>query len=147
MASAESQLGTLHLLCQGGNLKKVQGFVGQLPNKEALLEALRAQKGASKYTPLHEAVSRDRYEVVEYLLALAGEGFADQCRSSDGSTLLHVAASAGFSESVQALLRHKVDVRLTDSAGKTALYRAEQRNVRHADSRELVRLLKCEGKL
>lgn len=143
---AESELGTFHSLCREGDLKSVQGFVGQLPNKEVLLEELRAPMGLSNHTPLHEAVSADRHEVLEYLLALAGEGFANQCRSGDGSTLLHVAAAAGFLESVRVLLRHKASVRLKDSEGKTALYRAEQHNARYTGSQELVGILKCEGK-
>ena len=90
----------------GGSRKAASRAADDLRTKEAalLIEALRAQ------------------DVVRFDALLHSLG--PNCRSADGTTPLHVAASEGFREMAEELLAAGADPSIVDDAGQTALQSA-----------------------
>uniref|UniRef100_A0A1X7UGT6 non-specific serine/threonine protein kinase n=1 Tax=Amphimedon queenslandica TaxID=400682 RepID=A0A1X7UGT6_AMPQE len=113
---------------------------------EILLDRLNNRRGISGYTPLHEAVSGNRYEVISYLVEL---GANVNARANFGYTPLHLAASAGHIECVKALLYCSADISLIDSRGKTPKQTADLKKksnvVRLLRSEEIIKEAKTKG--
>jgi ankyrin repeat protein len=92
---------------------------------------------------LHEAVRRGRREMA---MLLAGSGAAvDDHAGDDGSTPLHWAAKAGWTDFVRLLLGRGADVDAADSTGRTPLQWVLLRDSPGAERRDVVRCLLSGG--
>ena len=98
-------------------MKRVKGFVETLSTPD-LAAKLCYRRGVFGFTPLHEAVSFNRYQVLEYLLVKSNAAHVN-CRANSGYTPLHLAASNGNIECIGVLLRNKADILAKDEFGKT----------------------------
>ena len=109
----------------------------------ALKKAIRpgfAKKGAnvnaqwpgSKHTPLHRAVNKERFEILQYLLGDIKGGFWEKNRiladpniqNKDGQTPLFFAYQLGYGENqfVKLLLKMGARKNIIDTSGHTADY-------------------------
>ena len=97
------------------------------------------QAGVFGFTPLHEAVTSGKAEVLKYLLEHVGSPDVN-CRANSGYTPLHLAVSSGNRRCVQLLLDHGANMSCTDEYGKTAKVTAEI-----GRNSSIVKLLRSEG--
>merc|ERR1719233_571644 len=75
-------------------------------------------------TPLHHASMRGNIRLVQFLAQQPN--IVLNCPDKQGSTPLHIAATYGHLEVVKILMEAKVNVRLKDNQGQSALHRAAQ---------------------
>ena len=123
----------LHTACQKGKIKKVK----ELLNDKNITSFINVGAGVFGYTPLHEATSSGKAEIIE-LLILSG---AEVNTTSNGRyTPLHIAATIGDLRCIEVLLKNNAKVMLTDEFGKTPHKTAELNKQRQA-----ARLLKTAG--
>ena len=123
----------LHTACQKGRVKKVK----ELLNQDSIRNFIDAGAGVFAYTPLHEATSSGKAEIIELLI----ESGADVNSISNGRyTPLHIAATIGDLRCIEMLLKNNADVTLTDEFNKTPHKTAELSRQRQA-----ARLLKTAG--
>ena len=109
-------------------------------DKTMLEDRHNNRRGVYGYTPLHEAVSRNKYKVIP---DLCRSKKADvNARANSGYTPLHIAANAGHIESVKVLLEIGADISRTDDYGKTPKETAGL-----SSKPSIVRLLKSEGRI
>lgn len=106
---------SLHMAAATGDLKVIQQYI----DKKADLNAL----DSFGYTPLKQAVSRDRVEVVNLLLSA---GANPNVKDPDGMTVLLPASLGGQQEIVDALIAAKADLSVKNRSGETALHLAVQ---------------------
>jgi len=95
--------------------------------------------GVFSYTPLHEATSSRKPEIIELLLE---NGANVDSTSNGGYTPLHIAASIGDLRCIEMLLKYNAHVKVTDEFKKTPHRTAELNKQRKA-----ARLLKTAGKV
>ena len=89
------------------------------------------------YTPLHEAVSGNKPNVISFLLEKGANINMRANLSGYRYTPLHLAASAGHIDCVKVLLNYGADVSLTDTFGRAP---------KDLSSKSIIRLLKSKGK-
>ena len=124
-------------LLHQGSLEEVKEAVEKL-HEGVLADQLGLRSGANGYTPLHEVVSRDKAEVLDYLLTQA-RNIHVNCQAGNGQTPLHLAATRGYDNCVKVLLEHGANVSITDVYGRTP--------TQVGVSPSIIRLLRSEGKL
>ena len=103
-----------------------------------LIDCLNSERGVFGYTPLHEAVYSNKYNVIKFLIH---KGANSNSRARYGYTPLHLASSAGHIDCVKVLLQCGADISLTDDYGRTPKQTASIHN-----RCIIVRLLRSEGK-
>src|ERR1017187_1210230 len=101
---------------QGGNLEVVKTLLIDDPSLVSLSSRVTGR------TLLHEAVSSDRKDVAEVLLA---HGADVRAKDDHGWTPLLLAAHEGKKDLVEQLLAHGADVNSRDKQGKTPLHWAK----------------------
>ena len=125
----------LHTACQKGKVKLVK----ELLNDENIKTSINVRAGVFGYTPLHEATSSGKAEIIELLLEC---GANVDAKSNGRYTSLHIAATIGDLRCIEALLKNNADVLLTDEFEKTPHKTAELNRQRQA-----ARLLKTAGNI
>ena len=109
----------LHILVSGGKLKQIKELLSQDPDAVSLINE---PAGVFGYTPIHEAVSGRRADILRVLLAYGGNVDV----SSNGRyTPVQIAASIGDVDCIRVLLEFDADLSLPDEFGKTPIATAE----------------------
>lgn len=124
---------SLHDACQKGKVKRVK----ELLEDPSMLQYIDIGAGVFGYTPLHEATSSRKPEMIEMLLE---KGATVNAISNGRYTPLHIAASIGDQKCIEMLLRYNAKVKLLDEFGKTP-HRTAELNRR----KKAARLLKTAG--
>eukprot|EP00111_Clytia_hemisphaerica_P018945 TCONS_00056027-protein len=120
----------LNNACQKGKLKKVKEILERNPTD------VNVNAGVFGFTPLHEATSSGRPDIIELLLE---KGANVDSKSNGKYTPLHIAATIGDLKCIEVLLRYNADLRQEDEFGKSPHKTAEVNKQRKA-----ARLLKTE---
>lgn len=105
----------LHVLVSNGKLKLIKELLSQDPDATNLINE---PAGVFGYTPLHEAVSIRRADILRLLLTYGG---IVDVLSNGRYTPLHIAASIGDVDCIKVLLEFGASISLTDEFGKTPL--------------------------
>jgi ankyrin repeat protein len=124
----------LHMAAENGNVHVISCLV----EKGAAVDA----EDDEGRTPLFCALENGNLDAVYVLMNSGADmGKAIDCKVYHNQfTLLHLAAKAGYSETVEFLLAHGADVNSTDGNGVSALHYAV-----HYDHYEIVRVLIAHG--
>ena len=137
-----STVDMIYHLCYQGDLDEIKRRFSQMGETQ-IERTLSVQQGQFEFTPIHAAATNGRAEVLEYLLQIS----CARCRqlintqtAKTGYTPLHLAVINGHQNCVKVLLRYGADIRATDRDGKTAIQRANARNMG-----DIVRILRNEG--
>ena len=107
-------------------------------DQDTLNDRLNNRRGVFGYTPLHEAISGKKHEVIKHLIERGANGNA---KANSGYTPLHLAASAGHIDCVRELLSCGVDLNISDDYERTAMQTAGL-----SANSTIVRMLRSEGK-
>ena len=126
---------SLHEACQRGKVKKVRELMRE-PN---IADFINVGAGVFSYTPLHEATSSRKPEIIELLL---DNGANVDSKSNGEYTPLHIAATIGDLRCIEMLLKYNANVNVTDEFKKTPHRTAELNKQRKA-----ARLLKTAGQI
>ena len=126
--------------CKDGRLKEATEVIRVM--KESMTQAIFVALLSKRYgwkgsTVLHIAALNGHAEVLDLLLC---EGGDVNSRDGDSCIALHLAAQMGHSECTKVLLHHKVDITMTNIAGRTA-----KQIALHRSNRRIVTLLQSEG--
>lgn len=124
---------SLHEACQKGKVRKVK----ELLEDPSIIQYINVGAGVFGYTPLHEATSSRKPEMIEMLLE---KGANVNAISNGRYTPLHIAASIGDLKCIEMLLKYNASVKLVDEFGKTP-HRTAELNRRN----KAARLLKTAG--
>ena len=116
----------LHVLVSSGRLKQIRELLSQDPNAVELIDE---PAGVFGYTPIHEAVSGRRADILRVLLAYGGNV---DVLSNGRYTPVQIAASIGDVECIKVLLEFDADLSVTDEFGKTPIVTAELNRRRRA---------------
>ena len=116
----------LHVLVSSGKLKQIKELLNQDPNA---VDLINEPAGVFGYTPIHEAVSGRRADILRVLLAYGGNV---DVLSNGNYTPIQIAASIGDVECTKVLLEFDANLSLPDEFGKTPIATAELNRRRKA---------------
>ena len=124
---------SLHEACQQGKIRKVR----ELLDEANVQDVINTGAGVFGYSPLHEATSSRKAEIIELLLH---KGADVDAKSNGDYTPLHIASSIGDLRCIETLLKYDANVTVIDEFGKTPHGTATLNRRRRA-----ARLLKTAG--
>ena len=116
----------LNDLVRSGKLKQIKELLSLDPDAVSLINE---PAGVFGYTPIHEAVSKRRADILRVLLANGGNVDV----SANGRyTPLQIAASIGDVECIRVLLEFDADLSIRDEYGRTPIETAKEHRKRTA---------------
>ena len=113
-----------------GNEEIVQMILERGPDLEA--------RAPGSGTAVYAAIQKNRPKFVALLIKYGAN--VDESHSAGGEPALYLACKKGFTEIVQMLLNHKIDLEAKPPGGSTALYRMVEK-----ENLEMVQLLLSKG--
>ena len=129
---------SLHDACAKGHLHKVQEILRQLKASD-IINRLNQCIGFLGDTPLHEAASRGRDDILQLLLDRGGNVNAV---NNNGDTPLHGAAYWGHDDTLQLLFKYGASMNPVAKEGYTPLHDAARQGyvkcIKVCFSREIV---------
>jgi len=105
----------LHYLVWKGKREQIQELLNR--NKNAV-DLMSMRSGVLGFTPIHEAVSQGRADILQVLLSKGGNANA---LSNGNYTPIQIAASKGDIECIKVLLEFKANLSLPDGSRTTPL--------------------------
>ena len=114
-----AKLNKLYGLVSKGKLDEIRELFNQDPNA---VDLMSMPSGVLGYTPIHEAVSRGRPDILQVLLSKGGNVNA---LSNGNYSPIHIAASKGDVECIDVLLEFNTNFSLPDEHGRTPLATAK----------------------